>query len=463
MIDNNGQYTLMELTTAQEKVLANATASGVEVLTNSPESQIANWMAQVYLLLDTERFKSYQKQFAPTGNDLDQQNPGTPRKAAAITQGPLVVSNSTGAAILIPINHVFTAPNGNTYTNGSIGYSVPATGSIGITVFSQVAGINQNIPANQTFTVGISGLTASNPQPFTIGRDAETDTQYDARIIDGQTNHTSEQATLAAEAELKKFYPDARFYVNNTNNAFPNPVKVPPNGYISVVQFPSGALPSLAEQQNAFGVLSRRFEFGNAYNQNTALHPVLSGVVYSGIFPQTYFLVPAQVVSTTLVASVQVRFAKSVDNSEKAILTSGFAQFFAQNMVSYFGGATGDAVLNFTLNGGSPVAYPLPVVASQGIVRPIAPAFSIQQLAALISDANKIPSLPNFEYVDLTAFTCALNPLVGGEATITLNIAGPTKSIDFTKTALFTDGSAWWDRYVFINPAQITVNAIEVL
>jgi len=41
---------------------------------------------------------------------------------------------------------------------------------------------------------------------------------------------------------------------------------------------------------------------------------------------------------------------------------------------------------------------------------------------------------------------------------VTLSLdSGATKFIDFKKDALFSDSSSWFDRYLFIDPANITI------
>lgn len=470
MINENGIFDVLTLDTAIKNQIALAAAAGITVASGSVESQFADLLAQNDVYLDTKEYQSYQLQFNPVGSDIDLQNPGTPRKPASISQGPLDFTNPTGSPIVVTANSIFTAPNGNTYTTATNTVAVAASGgTAGITVFSVATGIAQNLPNGQSFTSSYTGLLAVNPQPFTTGRNIETDTEYLTRIISLQTNNSSQQATNAATKELEVFYPAALFYVNNGANTLPDPVPVPPNGYIAIVKFPSGVTPNSAELQNAFQVIANRLEFGNAFRNSTALHPVLSGVVYTGNFPQTYYIVPAQVVRSIITCSVDVRFAPNVDSHEKGLLANAFAQFFAQNLISYFGGAAGNATAIFQEAGSPPlypVSTPISVQAAIGIISPIAPAFSIEQVRALISDESELPSLPNFEYLSCTALQYVLNPLVGGQPNITLDINAPSggtvASVDFKRDALFTDYSGWYDRYIYLDPSLITINLLEV-
>lgn len=466
MIDSNGVYTPLTFNEALEIVLEIADNLGVSIPPGSAEEQISLLLAQWLLGIDNNIGKTIAIQLRPTGSNIDLQHPGTPRLLAQTSSGFLRVTNPTVNPIEIQLNRIATSINGNQYTTGNNTIVVPAMGTADITVISVLTGINQNLPSNQAFTFSdYPDLTAVNPQPFVNGRDLETDTEYLSRIIYLQTNNTSQQATPAAIKELLDFYPAALIYVNNTANTLPLPVETPPNGYIAVVQFPSGASASAAEMNNAFLILSRRFEFSNAFKNATVFHPVKSATIYTGPFPQTFYLLPAQAVKTTINAEITVAFAPNTDEEEKKIQANAFGGFFAQNLTDFFGGASGNVDINFVslVNYGDVTS--IPVSAARGAIDKIAPAISIEQVRALISDVSQIVQLKNMEYRTCDLLTVEFTPDVEYEEAYTLSIDAPdggtVKTIDFKKTALFSDGSSWFDRYVYLDPALITITIKE--
>ena len=231
MLNEDGKYTKLTLDEARTKVLAAAAAAGVDVPAGSVEDQIKEWLARTMVDIDSAMYAVTVKQFNPTGSDLDIQNPGFPRKPAAVSKGFLKVDNTDGvSAASYPENTTFTAPNGLMYTNpGSI--LTVAAGEIGfLSVQSSETGANQNLPADQTFTGGPSGPVITNPQPFTGGADIEKDSDYFNRLVYYKSNNTSQQATVVARKELLDFYQDARIYVNSSNNGTSVPVPIPPQG-----------------------------------------------------------------------------------------------------------------------------------------------------------------------------------------------------------------------------------------
>ena len=464
MIDQNNVYTTLDLNTAQQTVIAQAQANNIVIQSGSVEEQLQNWLAQFLVEADTGLFKSYQMMFNPVGAEIDLQNPNTPRLLNSISSGYLKLHNATGAPIVVTANSIFTAPNGNTYTTSNNTVTVAAGGDNYITVYSVLTGISQNLPSGQTFT-GAYTLTVTNPQPFTNGRNTETGTEYLNRITYLLTNNSSQQATPAAEKELMVYYKTAKILVNNSSNATALPVIIPPNGYIPIILFTSGVQASLAEIQNALQIIANRFEFGNPMAAATTLHPLLSGTIYSGAYPEVYYLAPAQAVKSTLTATLNIKFQAFIDATEKLNLANAFATFFAQNVVNFFGGSAGNFSCVFTPLVGSSTTTAIPLLASQGIDFEIGPYFSIEQIRALISDQNQLAVLAGMEYKSCTVLSLILDPQTGTEATVNLNISGAggtVLGVDFSKTALFSDGSSWYDRYMYINPAFITISVNEV-
>lgn len=463
MIDSNDTYEALTSDAAQQIVLGAASALGITVATGSVEEQISAFFTQWLLAVDNTIGQSYALQIRPQGAFIDLQNPNVPRLAAKSATGYLQLTNSTASPILVSVNSIFTAANGNVYSTLINTVVVAANGQNVISVTSQVAKASQNLPANQTFTNSLN-LTATNPQPFTNGIDAETDTTYLARIITRQTNLSSVHATQTAQLELEQYYPAARIFVNNTANAMITPIPVPPSGITPVIKTPSGPAASALESQNAFQILANRFQFNNIYSVATFWHKVLSDVVYSGQLPQQFYYVPAQAVTPTITATLNVHFATNTDPTEKNTQAVAFASFFAQNLVNYFSGASGSANIIFTPLVGAPVNTAAAVLASTtSFTDAIAPAFSIEQIRALVSDIIELPQTALLEYLSLASLQVLLDSGLAYENTYLLDAINPygVKSIDFKSTALFSDGTSWFDRYIFIDPSKITITVVE--
>ncbi len=466
MLDENGKYTVLDLNDALTLTLEDAETAGVEVPSGSVEDQINTWLAQVFMRLDQAAYASYVKQFNPTGSDIDLQNPGTPRLDAGTASGYLSLYNPTGGTISVPSGTVFTAPNGNTYTN-STATSVGTMATVYSSVTSVSSGIAQNLPALQSFTNSL-GLTVTNPQPFVDGRDEETDTEYISRLTYLKSNNTSEQATPAAIKELLDYYEAARIYVNNTQSNYTTPVPIVMVGYTCVILLPSGKTAGSEEIQNAINVLVSRFEFGNILRTSTTIHPLLTGIIYTGTFPQTFTIAPAQVVQWTLNCEISVSFDAATASEEKEILARAFATQFVQNLFDFYGGAAGNFNCSFQ-EAGSPLPSAVnstpAILASDGIVDKIGPVIAIEQVRAFISDEATAQTVTGINYLTCDVLTVELDPNESGESAYTLSIDAPTGStvavVDFVNDALFSDSTSWYDRYVYLDPSLITVTVTE--
>ena len=53
--------------------------------------------------------------------------------------------------------------------------------------------------------------------------------------------------------------------------------------------------------------------------------------------------------------------------------------------------------------------------------------------------------------------TITIDPDVIGESPIVLSIGGGTTFIDFKNDQLFSDDTSYYDRFMFIDPANITI------
>lgn len=466
MINENDVYTPLTDNEAQIIVLQIASDLGIEVPEGSAEEQISFLLTQWLLAIDNNIGKSYALQMQPVGSEIDLQNPGNPRLTAGPSSGYLRIFNPTVSPITVGINKIATAPNGLQYTTGNNTVTVQPSAFANIPVASVESGISQNQPSNQDFTFAdYPDLEAVNPQPFTDGRDAETDTQYLSRLIYLKTNYTSEQASPAAVKELLQFYRAARIYVNDSANDILTPIPKPATGYTAIVLTPSGAAAEAAEIYNALLILSRRFEFKNAYKISTATHPVLSGTIYTAQVPQIFYFIPAQAVDTVLTATLQVKFSDNVDSAEKLAQATAFAKFFVQNVFNFLGGSSGSAHVSFqAVSEYSPTDTTVPIVAAKGIVDNIAPEFSIEQIRALISDEEFLTQIRFMSYVGCSALRMEMDSMVPYESMFVLDIDDPYAETyaDFKKNVLFSDNTSWFDRYIYLDPDKITVNVVEV-
>lgn len=466
MLDANGKLTQLSLDDARTLVLADAQAAGVEVLAGSPEDQLKEWMARFMVDSDAAIYASSVKQFNPTGSDIDIQNPGFPRKPASVAFGFLKVDNSAGVSpVSFPQNSIFTAPNGNTYTNPDAILTVPAGEEGFLPAQSSTTGADQNLPADQEFTSDLAGdAVITNPQPFTGGAAIESDSDYINRLTYYKSNNTSQQATVVAKKELLEYYQACELYVNSTNNGATVPVPIPPQGLNCVILLDSGVNASLVERQAAINVLTRRFEFGNLNNQNSTLHPILQGSSYSGVFPQSYSISVAQKVNATVDCEISVSFPPETLPEEKLRLVQSFCTQFVQRLVNLLGGAAGSYNFSFTPDGDSPIMDTLAVEASS-TGPAIAPYLSIEAIRALISGAQTTGSQGGMNFKSCDNLTIELDPDEYEQTPVLLSIHAPYEGslaeVSFVMDALFTDGTSWYDRFLFLDPSKITVSAVE--
>ncbi len=467
MLDANGKLTQLTLDQARTMVLADAAAAGVEVLAGSVEDQLKEWLARALVDSDAAMYAATVKQFNPTGSDLDIQNPGFPRKPASGASGFLKVDNSAGVdPVYFPENSIFTAPNGLEYTNPDAVLTV-AAGETGFVPAQSVdTGAETNLPADQEFTSDLAGdAIISNPQPFTGGAAIESDSDYFNRLTYYKSNNTSQQATVVAKKELLEYYQACALYVNSTNNGMTVPVPIPPQGLNCVILLDSGVNAPLVEIQAAINILTRRFEFGNLNNQNSSLHPILQGSSYSGVFPQSYSISVAQKVNATLDCEISVSFPPETLPEEKLSLVQSFCTQFVQRLVNLLSGAAGSYNFEFTPDGDSPILDTLSVEASS-TGPAIAPFISIEAIRSLISGASTTGSQGGMNFLSCENLTLELDPDEYEQTPVLLSIHAPYEgslsTVDFVMDALFTDGTSWYDRFLFLDPSRITVSAVEV-
>ncbi len=463
MIDENGKLTNIDIDQSRTIVLENARLAGVEVPTGSVEYMISEWLAKVFLDIDNSVFLSIQKFLYPTGQDIDIQNPGISRLAASKANGYIKIDNTDGEETFeLPIDSTLAGSNGLSYSNTLEGITV-LTGEIGyVYIESLETGAKTNLPALQTFTATIP---ITNPQPLIGGRDIETDVEYWNRIIFLKTNYVSEQTSIAITKNLLNFYLDARVYVNNSSNGLEEPVTIPASGYNCVIIFPSGVNAPARELQRAVETLVALAEFIGVNNVSTEFHPVVYGISYSGVFPVAYSITPAQAVKTTINLEITVKFDNSIIEVEKATLAERFANNFINRLMATFYSTDGNYNFAFVPQAGDPTEKTLAAIGVVKSQNNIAPFVSIEAIRSIIYDQADSNSIKGLQYRECTNLTCEFDPLVDGQASVTLSIHAPYEgtltSVDFARDSLFSDLTSWYDRFIVLDPSLISVSVLE--
>lgn len=460
----NGVFVPLTFSEALEQIIEAAPASIQFAPGNPPELILANMFAQASVLIDEDAGATLAALMSPTGALIDLQNPNNPRRAAKATSGYLVLTNATAAAIVVPINTVFTASTGQKYTIGATTVTVPANNTAECVVTAVEKGIGGNIPANRAFTAPGLSLTITNPLPWLDGYDDESDALYLQRVIQEKSEYGAQVGSVAAETELKKYYTAARIYINKSTSGQTAPVPLPGNGYNLVVRTPNGPNAPALETAQIFDVLSRRFEFVNSQNASTATHPVLGGTVYVSGTPQNYYFTPAQAVEMTVTATILVRFAEGTKQSEKISQANDFAAYFIRRLMSFFSGVDGYSTIAFDQ---SEYEYPtetaIMFAADVGQTDPIAPVFGIAQIRDLVSDLNTKKNTPQLFYDSCQSLALVLDARVEYETPITMSLDPYDRQfINFRSDVLFSDNTSWFDRFAFIDPAKVFVTVREI-
>ena len=454
----NGVFTPLTLDTALNEVIAAAPASIQFSPGNPPELVLANMFAQADVLIDENNGEIMALMMSPVGSMIDTLNPNNPRNQDIAAIGYVVITNGTATAIPLPANTIIKCSTGQTYTTGSTALIIPGSGNIDVPVTSTEAGAGGNISSGQTFSIsGISSVTITNPLPFLSGADAESDAVYLNRLISEKTEYGTQNGSVAVETELKKYYQDARIYVNNTNTALTSPVPVPINGYNLVVRTPNGVMAQAAELNEIFKVLSNRLEFVNAQNAGSTLHVVRSGTIYNTGVPQNYYSTISQPITTTLTTTINVRASRNADRTELISQANDFAVFFITRLTELLSGIQGDTNIIYSDSVGADVTTAITIPAAVGLISPLAPAFGIATIQGLVSDIDTMEQTPQIVFDSVASMSVVLNPDVVGEDSQTLSIGGAKTFIDFENDILFSDDSSWYDRFVFINPGNLNI------
>lgn len=455
----NGIYTELTFADALATIMNEAPASIVFSPGNPPELILANMFAQGDVNVDQFIGETLATMMSPTGANIDLLNPNNPRRGDVAASGYVLVTNSSPDDVAIALNTVVIASSGQEYTVGMSSFVIPGSGSAYIFITCLETGIGGNIPAGRSFTVtGYASLSGTNTLPFLNGAAEESDAIYLNRVTAEKTEYGSQSGSVAVETAIKTIYTDARMYVNPTATALVVPVPVPASGYNLVVLVPNGILATAEDIVPIFQILSERLEFINAQNLGDALHTVMSGTIYTSEIPVSYFFTVAQPVVTALDAVINIRASNLAERSELIAQANSFAKAFIDRLVKMFSGVDGTAVVTYSDSIDPDVDTDVDIAGSATLAGSIAPAFGIATIQSLVCDIDTIANTPQILFDSVDTLDMVIDPDVGGEASVTLSLeSGATKFIDFKKDALFSDSSSWYDRYLFIDPANITI------
>jgi len=455
----NGIYTELTFDDALEAVMDDAPASIVFSPGNPPELILANMFAQGDVNVDRFIGETLAAMMSPVGANIDLLNPNNPRRDAVAASGYILVTNSDPSPVAIATDTIVTASSGQEYTVGVSSFTIPGSSTAYIFVTCLETGIGGNIPAGRTFTIaGYSSLSGVNTLPILNGAEEESDAIYLNRVTAEKTEYGSQSGSVAVETAIKSIYTDARIYVNPTATALDVPVPVPASGYNLVVLVPNGILATAEDIAQIFTILSERLEFINAQNLGDTFHTVMSGTIYTSEVPVSYFFTVAQPVVTALDAVINIRASSLAERSELIAQANSFAKSFIDRLVTMFSGVGGTTTVTYSDGEGDDVETDIDIAGSATLAGSIAPAFGIATVQSLVCDIDTIADTPQILYDSVDTLDMVIDPDVSGEASVTLSLeSGATKFIDFKNDALFTDSSSWYDRYLFIDPANITI------
>ena len=454
----NGVFVPLTLDTALSEIIANSPASIVFAPGNPPELILANMFAQASVYIDENNGEVMALFMSPIGAMIDLLNPNNPRNGAINASGYVLVTNPTGAPITIPASTTFTASTGQQYITGNTPFVIPLSSALNIPIVAVEPGVAGNIPSAQTFLIKeLPALTPnSNPLPFLNGAEKESDAIYLNRLIGEKTEYGTQNGSIAVETEIKKYYPDAKIYVNNTQTQSLVPIPVPANGYNLIVKTPSGILADAAEINQIFQTLSNRLEFVNTQNIGSDLHTVLSCSVLNSGVPLSYYFTVAQPVTTTMSITIKIRASANASTEELITQANDFAVYFINRLMQMFSGINGTTNITYHDGVNADVITPIAILGASAQSGTIAPQFGIGTIEALVNDLSTKNNTPQILFDNVSALTITINPNVVDQSSIVLSIGGTT-FVDFKKDSLFSDATSYFDRFMFIDPAQIAV------
>lgn len=455
----DGVYSPLTFEEALAQIIDSAPASIQFSPGNPPELILANMFAQADVLIDQEIGAMLAAMMSPAGAMIDLLNPNNPRREAQYCTGYVTVTNASGSIIPIPAETILTADTGQQYSVGVTAYNVPASGSIDVYVTAIETGIGYNIPAGITFDLGITDLSGENILPFLSGADAESDAIYLNRVTSEKTEYGTQNGSVAVETELKKYYQDAKIYVNQSVNALTDPVPVPGNGYNLIVRTPNGVDATSAEISQIFQILSERLEFVNAQSAGSDFHQVNSGTIYTSQIPQSYYYTVAQPVSITLTGIINIRAFSSAERLELIEQANDFATYFINRIMSLLSGINGTTIVTYQEYDDeyAETETEIDIAGNVGETGTTAPKINIKTIRDLVSDLATMFLTPQIIYDSVESLVMVIDPDVAGESAVTLELGGATEFVDFVNDVLFSDDTSWYDRFIFLDPANIDI------
>jgi hypothetical protein len=454
-----GVFTPLTFDTALSEIIADAPSSIVFAPGNPPELILANMFAQASVYIDENNGEIMSLFMSPVGAMIDLMNPNNPRNDAIAASGYVNVTNPTGSPITIPASTIFTASTGQQYLTGSTPLIVPSLADFDVPVTAVETGLAGNIPTGLTFDItGLSTLVSNtNPLPFLNGANAESDAIYLNRLIGEKTEYGTQNGSIAVETEIKKYYPDAYIYVNNTQASLNTPVPVPANGYNLVVKTPSGILAQASEISQIFKTLSDRLEFVNSQNTGSAFHVVMSGSVLNAGVPLSYYFTVAQPVDTTITLTINIRASQNATTAELITQANDFAVYFINRLMHLLSGINGTTNITYHDGINADVVTPIVITGVNAQAGTISPAFGVGTIQGLVNDLDTMSNTPNILFDSVPSMTVVIDPNVIGESAVTLSIGGAKTFIDFENDSLFSDYTSYFDRFTYIDPAKIHV------
>lgn len=465
MINDNGQYTKLDRDGSLELARDWLVTAGFSIATGSVEEQMQFALAAAAEKYDVEQYKNYQKYLTPTASDIDLLATGVPRYEAKKASGYVRLKNETKAAVTVAAESTLTAATGAKFKTEKKAITIAAGASDYLAITADQAGLDGNVIKDVEFSSDYE-LKITNPQPITNGRNKETDLEYRTRMTERTANISLPISTTVILQNLKKHYADARLYINNQSTAIGTPVPIPANGYSAIILTESGVTAEGRELAAAFNELSLGLQFLNSEQKSTKTHKILSGTVYSANTPLEYRVGIAQSVEFILVANIDVSFYRQASELEKEDLSSEFGRRFLQNLIDLFGGTGKKINIKYQsiASGATNKNKEIELKPSVGKLAKIAPSFSLEQIRALILDASGIGPAGRIKYEAVQKLQVKLDSELAGESVKTLDSsdAHTPDSVDFSRTVKFSDNTSWYDRYMFLDPAKLSVTIREV-
>jgi hypothetical protein len=160
-------------------------------------------------------------------------------------------------------------------------------------------------------------------------------------------------------------------------------------------------------------------------------------------------------------AVINVRASSVAERAELVAQANSFASLFISRLITRFSGINGTTTVTYSDENGADVETDIDIAGSATLAGSIAPAFGISMIQALIFDLNAAADTPQILFDSVDTLEMVIDPDLDGEAAVTLSLdSGAIKFIDFKNDALFSDNTSWFDRYLFIDPENVTIKIV---